>query len=481
MTIQRWLKIRDGMLIFWLDVLGVFLAIQLTGALVAFFGDQPTFPGFVEAIQGRTLSTICTIFLFFVGIEGLYTKRIPFWDEAWLISKGITQALGITMLVFYFSRFPLYFSFIRVVGLWIVLCFLVPLIRYFGKISLFRFGFFSENIVILGAGQSGKAVAEGIILNPYLGYRVLGFLDDDSAKIGNKVSIAGCTLRVFGKISQFPRFIRTLHLSTVVIAIPSLPPEFLARLTTRVQKFCRNILLIPDLKGIALMNTELHHMFDQQLFLLRINNNLLSLFNKLIKRAFDLAISISLLPVLFPLIAIIAILIKWETGSGAFFVQKRLGRGRILFDCIKFQTMHPNADEMLDEFFKKNPEKLKEWQDFKKIKGQDPRVTRIGSFLRRTSLDELPQIFNVLTGEMSLVGPRPYLPREEHEMKGYIETILLTTPGVTGLWQVRGRNELNFKGRMQLDVWYVLNWSLWADIEILFKTLLVVFGKRGAY
>jgi undecaprenyl-phosphate galactose phosphotransferase len=143
--------------------------------------------------------------------------------------------------------------------------------------------------------------------------------------------------------------------------------------------------------------------------------------------------------------------------------------------------MFPNADAMLDEYFKKFPDRLEEWVQFKKIRGDDPRVTRIGKFLRATSLDELPQIFNVLMGHMSLVSPRPYLPREEADMKDAIDIILLTAPGITGLWQVRGRSELDFETRLQLDTWYVLNWSMWADIEILFKTIRVVFFRKGAF
>jgi undecaprenyl-phosphate galactose phosphotransferase len=128
-----------------------------------------------------------------------------------------------------------------------------------------------------------------------------------------------------------------------------------------------------------------------------------------------------------------------------------------------------------------NGEALAQWNKYKKLKDYDPRLTKIGKFLRRTSLDELPQIFNVLKGEMSLFGPRPYLPDEECEMNDCIDLILLTRPGITGLWQVSGRNELAFKDRLKLDAWYVLNWSLWLDIVILFKTIRVVLSREGAY
>jgi len=143
--------------------------------------------------------------------------------------------------------------------------------------------------------------------------------------------------------------------------------------------------------------------------------------------------------------------------------------------------MYLNSDEILQEFLEKNPEAKKEWDKYKKLKSYDPRVTKIGKFLRATSLDELPQIFNVLKGDMSLVGLRPYLPREISDMGEYKDIILLTRPGITGLWQISGRNELTFQDRLKLDTWYVLNWSLWLDIVILFKTIKVVLKREGAY
>ena len=143
--------------------------------------------------------------------------------------------------------------------------------------------------------------------------------------------------------------------------------------------------------------------------------------------------------------------------------------------------MYLNSDEILQEFLEKNPEAKKEWDKYKKLKSYDPRVTKIGKFLRATSLDELPQIFNVLKGDMSLVGLRPYLPREISDMGEYKDIILLTRPGITGLWQISGRNELTFQDRLKLDTWYVLNWSLWLDIVILFKTIKVVLNREGAY
>jgi len=206
-----------------------------------------------------------------------------------------------------------------------------------------------------------------------------------------------------------------------------------------------------------------------------------SLVNEGIKRTIDIIISLLLLPVVLPLIGLIAIFIKLDSKGPVFFVQDRLGKNGKKFKCIKFRTMYLNNDEILEEYLRKHPEKREEWNKYKKLKSFDPRVTRVGRFLRKTSLDELPQIFNVLKGDMSLVGPRPYLPKEETDMGYFKNTILLTKPGITGLWQVSGRNNLEFRVRLVLDERYVLNWSFWLDLLIMLKTVKVVLKREGAY
>ena len=213
----------------------------------------------------------------------------------------------------------------------------------------------------------------------------------------------------------------------------------------------------------------------------KINTHLKSPLNRFAKRIFDAIVSILILPFLLIIIGIIGILIKLERRGPVLFVQERLKEDKTTFRCYKFRTMYANADEILEKYLREKPPAVEEWNTFKKLRGHDPRVTKIGKFLRATSLDELPQIFNVIKGEMSLVGPRPYLPREEPDMEGYIDIILLTMPGITGLWQVSGRNELNFNDRLRLDAWYVQNWSLKLDIVLILKTLYVVIKRKGAY
>ena len=177
---------------------------------------------------------------------------------------------------------------------------------------------------------------------------------------------------------------------------------------------------------------------------------------------------------------IIALSIKINSKGPAIFSQERIGRNDRSFRCYKFRTMYNDAEKRLDTLLENNPEAKEEWEQYWKLQ-DDPRITTIGSFLRKTSLDELPQLFNVLKGDMSLVGPRPVTKKEIDEY--YKESAKLcfgVPPGITGLWQVSGRSNTNYNYRIALDLWYVRNWNLWLDIVILLKTLKVVLNKEGA-
>lgn len=239
-------------------------------------------------------------------------------------------------------------------------------------------------------------------------------------------------------------------------------------------------MVIPDLKGVALLNTALLHLFHEEIFLMNIRNNLKSITNRFTKRLFDIGVSVLSMPVLLPLIGIIGIIIRLETPGFAIYAHDRIGRRGKTFRCYKFRTMQKDAEEKLKEMLGSSDLLRNEWENTWKLK-EDPRVTRIGRFLRRSSLDELPQIFNVIKGEMSLVGPRPYLPREKSDIRDNIQVISSAKPGITGLWQVSGRSNTHYKYRVKLDAWYVMNWSLWLDIVILFKTIRVVIRAEGAY
>lgn len=417
------------------------------------------------------------VFIFFLWYQKLYTRRYTFWYEVEEIIKAVFLSGVFIFAVLSLSKISLEMSRLTLILLCFYAIFTVSVLRYIGKKVLNRLDIWKSPIVIIGAGSSGKSVAKGIIDDWYLGYEIKGFLDDFKSGF---VEVKSIKIPIIGKVEKI-KDLKEENVEAAIVSIPSLGNEELAHLVNTAHRYIKQVFVVPDLKGIGLLNSELYHIFTEQLFLIKITNNLDSKLNQITKQTFDILLSLITLPVLVFVISIFAILIKIDSEGPVFFVQERLGKNGKIFKCIKFRTMYVNSQEILENFLKENKDAQLEWQTFKKLKKYDPRVTRVGRFLRKTSLDELPQIFNVLKGDMSLVGPRPYLPSEEKDMGDYKDYILLTKPGITGLWQVSGRNELSFEERLKLDTWYVLNWSLWFDIVIILKTIRVVFKKEGAY
>jgi undecaprenyl-phosphate galactose phosphotransferase len=203
---------------------------------------------------------------------------------------------------------------------------------------------------------------------------------------------------------------------------------------------------------------------------------------KIMERSFDIIFSVVALLITSPFILIIGILIKATDGGDIFFTQERVGKSGKLFKIIKFRSMYMDADKKLEEILKKNFKAKEEWEKFHKLK-DDPRVTPIGKFIRRTSLDELPQFINVLKGEMSIVGPRPVTKEEiEKFYKEKANLILSVKPGITGYWQVEERNDIdNYERRVKMDEWYVKNKNFLFDLKIILKTIKVIFTGKGAY
>ncbi len=437
----------------------------------------PKLPDFVfSSTHFLSMWWIPAVFLFFIFYEGLYDSNLPFWDEARVLVKSVSLAAITLLAIVTLGKMGDIVSRIVLVGLWTCSLFLFPVFRLWGKKWLYSAGIRKEKVLIIGAGNAGILAMEGLEREKHMGYHVVGFLDDDARKSGSTIH----GKRVLGPVAEHRRLIRDFGIRTVIIAIPSLPPDKLSALTARVQNYATNTMLIPDLRGIALLNTDLFHLFLEEIFLISIRNNLKSVTNRFVKRLFDLTICICTLPLVLPVIGVIGILIMLESRGAAIYAHDRIGRKGRQFKCLKFRTMQRDAEEKLREMLESDAVLRNEWETTWKLR-DDPRVTRVGRFLRKSSLDELPQILNVLKGEMSLVGPRPYLPREIPQISENSAVIGSAKPGITGLWQVSGRSDTGYRYRVKLDTWYVMNWSLWLDIAILFKTVRVVLKAEGAY
>jgi len=246
-----------------------------------------------------------------------------------------------------------------------------------------------------------------------------------------------------------------------------------------IRKGCRSISVIPDFRGIPLYGTDMSFLFSQEMVLFRVNNNLAKRSSKIVKRTFDILGSSFLLLLLLPFCIPLYFIITRD-GGNFIYEHPRIGQHKKKFKCLKFRTMVNNSDEVLAKILATDESARLEWEKDFKLKN-DPRITPIGRWLRARSLDELPQLWNVLKGEMSLVGPRPIVKKELSYYQEDVDYYLMAKPGMTGLWQVSGRNNVSYDTRVYFDTWYAKNWSLWNDIVILLKTAKVVCKKTGAY
>ena len=213
---------------------------------------------------------------------------------------------------------------------------------------------------------------------------------------------------------------------------------------------------------------------------MRVQERLLLPLPRVTERLTDLALIVLSTPLLLPLMGLVALLVKLDSSGPVFYSQERIGLGGRRFRPWKFRSMAVNAELLLKGYLAGNPELRREWEQTHKLR-HDPRVTRMGRLLRKTSLDELPQLWNVLCGEMSLVGPRPIVEAEISKYSDRFEHYVKVTPGITGLWQISGRNDTTYRERVELDAFYACNWSAWLDLYILARTVKVVLRRNGAY
>ena len=385
---------------------------------------------------------IVPILLF--SYEGIYTYRYDFWHESRLILKGIVFS---TILIFaYLAMTKAIVDYSRlVIGLtFVIMALLIPLIKNISKKTLHRLGLWQKKAKIYG---NDPFLTEEIYGNPYLGY-------------------------VKPKTSEEP--------STVFVNSKESDLATLKQIISSEIKQRQEVIFIPLMDDYDLTHSHIYDLSNTRTNLIVFQNRLKSRSRILFKNVSDFTLSVAIFPILIPIMLYIAYKIKRDNpNEKILFKQKRLGKNGKPFTCYKFQTMYENSDDLLTKYLKKHPKELKYYDTYHKYKN-DPRVTKVGHFLRRTSLDELPQIFNVFRGDMSFIGPRPYMLNEEKKIGEEIETILSVKPGITGLWQVSGRSDVDFHSRVELDVWYIRNWNLWMDLVILIKTIKTVLVREGA-
>jgi Undecaprenyl-phosphate galactose phosphotransferase WbaP len=351
---------------------------------------------------------------------------------------------------------------------------LAPLVRYLVKAAMKKAGLWGKPVVIIGEGEAGRHLIGTLKREWKLGFRPAAVFDQRTIHTGGSVE----HVPFGGNLEDAVRLAEKHKIDTAIFAMPHTPRERLAPLVSQASVTFRHVMVILDTSGITNAAAVARDLGDT--FGLEMAFNLLNPWARRSKRIFDLSSAVVGLLLISPLLVMICILIKLESPGPAIFVQERPGRDGKMFRVFKFRTMCIDAEQIFQQLVHDNPLLAKEFEEHGKLK-DDPRVTRIGAWLRKTSLDELPQVWNVIKGDMSLVGPRPYLVEQEPQMNGAGAVISRVAPGISGLWQVSGRSGITFEERLALDLYYVRNWSVWLDVVILARTARCVLLRRGAY
>ncbi|RUM93866.1 MAG: UDP-phosphate galactose phosphotransferase [Thiothrix sp.] len=415
---------------------------------------------------------------------GHYSRFRPFWDEYGQFIKIVVTIAGLTTIYLFFTNTN--FSRVWLGATWFFVFFFVPVGRVLAKRWMMLQGKWFSHTVIIGSGKNALESALAIESNILMGFKVVALLDlNKKSGTQEKKSI---TDFLSGKDYVYPvlpldadsgQQLDDMGSPYIVLALESEDYIKHRRLLEQLVATRHNMSIIPPLRGLPLLGAEISPIFRHEVLHLRIKNNLASRGSRIVKRFFDLIVSCALLLVLSPAFLYLGWRIR-KDGGPAFYSQSRIGKHGKSFSCYKFRSMRVNADKVLKELLASDEELKRQWDQDHKLK-EDPRVTAVGRFLRKTSLDEFPQLLNVFKGEMSLVGPRPISDTELVRYGVQISYYLETPPGITGLWQISGRNDVDYSTRVNLDAWYARNWSLWYDITILFKTVRVVFRGSGAY
>jgi exopolysaccharide biosynthesis polyprenyl glycosylphosphotransferase len=340
------------------------------------------------------------------------------------------------------------------------------IIRYFFRRRRL-YGLQHRLVLILGAGRVGRGLLKQIIGQPDVGIRIFGYLDDDPDKQARGLDI-------LGSLDKTRELVIENNVDDVIVALPQSAFSRLNEVVSGLYDLPVRVWVIPDYFALTLHQASVEEFAG--LPMLNLRAPAISEYQRMVKRGFDLICTLSAMPILLPVIAMIAAAIKLDSPGPVFYRQKRVGENGCIFEMIKFRTMVANADALRQQVETVN-------QDGQLIHKQrnDPRVTRVGKILRRTSMDELPQLFNVLKGEMTLVGPRPEMPYLVEKYDLWQRKRFAVPQGMTGWWQIHGRSDRPMHLNTEDDLFYVQNYTLWLDLKILVKTFWVVVKGKGAY
>ncbi|WP_434640840.1 sugar transferase [Thermoanaerobacterium thermosaccharolyticum] len=417
-----------------------------------------------------TFIILLTLDFLILYFKGLYdNKHMTLFNQITIVIDGMVYSVFIYLFISYFTKMTnfsrLTLIYIFITGLLLQITFKTILLYL--QVKRYKKGLDLTNALILGnySNELRKIVSK--FMSHEYGINVLGYLSNDDANFGD--------INRLGSIDDFDDVVEKYSIKTIFIT------SKIDNVDEIINKCLSKYICVYSVNGsINMTNYPMEIEIIDDMPILKLKEVFIGGPEGHVKRLIDFILSFIAIIILSPLFIILAILIKIDSKGPVFFVQDRIGLNGKLFKAYKFRTMILNAEEILLKWLEENPEIRDEYLINHKLK-DDPRITRVGKFLRKTSLDELPQLFNVLKGDMSLVGPRPYLVRELNDVSSYAKYLWRVPPGITGLWQISGRNDVDFEGRLKMDMQYISNWNIWLDLNILFKTIPAVLKKDGAY
>jgi exopolysaccharide biosynthesis polyprenyl glycosylphosphotransferase len=412
------------------------------------------------------------VFAFTLALRGLY--RLPRAASALDDLGPIFTAAGLSVMLLFagstFVRYPAE-SRLTLIFAWVLMTVLVVVGR---AVCLWLLGIMHqrgigvERTLVVGDNTVGRMIMQALAARPHLGYEIAGFLSTDGATDFGR-------FRRLGTPDEIERIIHQERIAQVVIALPSASHEAIMRIVNHCRRDGVQFRLVPDLYEVSLGRLDIDTV--NGIPLMGMKDHAILGVNFIMKRVIDVTVALAILAVFSWFFLLLAVLIWIEDRGGSpLYGQTRVGRGGRYFTMSKFRSMRPGADQQLGALLEYNEA---EGPIFKMR--DDPRRTRVGAFMRRWSIDELPQLWNVVKGDMSLVGPRPATPREVAQYEDWQLHRLETLPGITGLWQVSGRSELGFSEQVLMDIMYIENWSLGLDLRILLRTVPAVLSGKGAF
>lgn len=460
-------RLRCGMLIALADLFGILLTWSITFAAAKVLSLQS--PLLTAGGLGKLICIVMPVYLLSELYPGVAMHPA---DELRRLSVGTTLALGIALG---FVIQPRHLSTVGMAAVtWSVALVTLPLSRMWMR----RLGstWWGVPTLILGAGRLGRRIANTLKKNPQLGLKPVGVLDDRT-DLYQREGWSG-DIPYLGGLDAASSLAATFQVRHAIIAVAGASSARLAEIVSRYTQCFPSVLVVPNVQGLG--NLWVQPRRAGNMLGLEVSHLLAHRLPGILKRLFDIVLSAAGILLLSPVFLILYVLIRMESHGPAFYFQQRVGKNSRPFKLWKFRSMYADCDQAFARGLARNPSLADEWRRNHKLR-RDPRVTDAGRFLRKLSLDELPQLWNVLIGDMSLVGPRPIVKAEIAKYHARFASYALVRPGITGLWQVSGRNDTSYDQRTRLDEYYVRNWSFWLDVYVLGRTIRTVLFCEGAY